>query len=382
MIAECLGTASVAVWVYLLFARGGFWRLRVSESFPLNQTNPAPTVAVIVPARNEADVVGQAIRSLVVQNYPGQFHVFLVDDASTDNTAPLARRAAEEVGRADRLTIVQAQPLADGWTGKLWAMSEGLRQSAPFGADYFLLSDADIVHDPDNVAGLVGRATAGKCDLVSVMAKLSCESLAERALIPAFLFFFFMLYPPQWVSRTDRRTAAAAGGCILIRAEALARVGGVSAIRSELIDDCALARVVKRGGLIWLGLANNVRSVRPYSSWREIEKMISRTAFTQLRHSAALLAGTVAAMLVTFVAPLFLIAVGSWSCGLGLCAWLLMTGAFLPTLHYYRRSPLWTLLLPLVSLFYVGATIHSAVLYWQGRGGAWKGRIQDPAARA
>jgi hopene-associated glycosyltransferase HpnB len=378
MLTECLGAASLAVWMYLVFARGGFWRLRDSEALLFAQAEPAPAVAVIVPARNEGDVVGQAIRSLVGQNYPGQFHVFLVDDASTDGTAEVARRAAEETGRADWLTIVQAQALAEGWTGKLWAMSEGLRQSAPFGVEYFLFADADIVHDPDSVAGLVGRASAGNFELVSLMARLSCESLAERALIPAFLFFFFMLYPPRWVSRSDRRTAAAAGGCILIRAEALRRIGGLAAIRGELIDDCALARAVKPGGRIWLGLATGMKSLRAYSSWRQIEQMISRTAFTQLHHSAVLLAGTIAGMTVAYVAPPFLVAMGSRSAGLGLGAWLLMTGAFLPTLRYYKRSPLWAPLLPLVSLFYIGATVHSAVLYWQGQGGLWKGRVQDP----
>ena len=382
MFTQVLGASSLAVWIYLVFARGGFWRLRGSEAPLLDQAGQAPAVSVIVPARNEAEVVGQAIRSLVVQNYPGQFHVFLVDDASTDGTAELARRAAEETGRADRLTIVPAQALAEGWTGKLWALSEGLRQATPFRVDYFLFADADIVHDPDNVAGLVGRASAGNLDLVSLMARLSCESLAERALIPAFLFFFFMLYPPRWVSRRDRRAAAAAGGCILIRAEALTRIGGLAAIRNELIDDCALARAVKRGGRIWLGLATRMRSLRAYPSWRQIEQMISRTAFTQLRHSAALLAGTIAAMMVAFVAPPLLVATGSRSAVLGLGAWLLMTGAFLPTLRYYGLSPLWAPFLPLVSLFYIGSTIHSAVLYWQGRGGLWKGRVQDPAVRA
>jgi hopene-associated glycosyltransferase HpnB len=378
MLAECLGAGSLVVWLYLVFARGGFWRIRGSEILPFNQRGPTPAVAVIVPARNEADVVGGAIRSLVGQNYPGRFHVFLVDDASRDGTAEVARLAAKEVGREDRLTVVQAQALAEGWTGKLWALSEGLRQSAPFGAEYFLFADADIVHDPGNVAGLVERTLTGHFDLVSLMAKLSCESPAERAFIPPFLFFFFMLYPPRWVSRRDRRTAAAAGGCILIHAQALERIGGLAAIHGELIDDCALARAVKRGGRIWLGLETRLRSVRSYSSSRQIEQMVSRTAFTQIQHSVTLLAATVAAMMVTFVAPPFLIFFGPWSAALGLGAWLLMAGAFLPTLRYYGRSPLWAPLLPLISLFYIGATVHSAVLYWRGRGGLWKGRVQDP----
>lgn len=379
MLAACLGGLSLAAWLYLVLDRGMFWRIGRNEAPPPSQLEQAPPVAVIVPARNEADVVDAAVRSLVEQPYPGRYHVFLVDDSSTDDTANVARLAAKRAGKEDRLTVVRAEPLAAGWTGKLWAISEGLRHSASFDAEYFLFADADIVHASGNVAELVGRASQGGFELVSLMAKLSCNSLAERALIPPFLFFFFMLYPPRWVSRQDRRTAAAAGGCILIRANALARIGGISAIRGELIDDCALARAVKRDGRVWLAPANNVTSLRAYSSWMQIEEMISRTAFTQLHHSVLLLVATVAAMTVTFVAPPFLVAFGSWPAALGLGAWLLMAGAFQPTLRYYRCSPLWALLLPLVALFYVGATVHSALRYWQGRGGLWKERVQDPA---
>lgn len=379
MFAELVGAVSLAVWLYLVFARGGFWRFRGSETLPLGPRRPVPAVAVIVPARNEADVVGAAIRSLVGQKYPGRFHIFLVDDGSTDGTANVARLAAKEAGRENRFTVVQAEPLAAGWTGKLWALSEGVRHAASFGAEYFLFADADIVHDPGNVAGLVARASRDGLELASLMAKLSCNSLAERALIPSFLFFFFMLYPPEWVSRPDRRAAAAAGGCILIHAGALARIGGLAAIRGELIDDCALAQAVKHsGGRIWLGPATNVSSLRAYSSWKQIEQMISRTAFTELHHSAALLTATVAAMMVVFVAPPMLTVLGALPAALGWAAWFLMATAFLPTLVYYRRSPLWALLLPLVSLFYIAATLHSAALYWRGRGGLWKGRIQDP----
>ncbi len=381
MLGESIGVASFVVWLCLVFARGGFWRIRTSEAPPLEQAGAPPAVAVIVPARNEADVVGAAIRSLVGQSYPGPYHVFLVDDASTDGTADVARVAAKQAGREDRLTIVQAETPAAGWTGKLWALNAGLQHADSFGADYFLFADADIAHDSGNVAGLVRRASTDGFDLVSLMAKLSCHSLAERALIPAFLFFFFMLYPPHWVSRSDRRTAAAAGGCILIRRAALERVGGLAAIRNELIDDCALASAVKRsGGRIWLAPANGVRSLRAYSDWAQIETMISRTAFTELRHSGALLVATVAAMVVVFVAPPFLAIVAKTFAvsALGLAAWLLMSAAFAPTLRYYNRSALWAPLLPLIAIFYIGATMHSALLYWQGRGGLWKGRVQDP----
>lgn len=377
MIADCVGAVSLAIWIYLVFARGGFWRIRAEKWEAVGQQVPDRAVAAIVPARNEADVIGPAVRSLAEQNYPGRFHVFVVDDASSDGTAAVAQRAAEEAGKADRLTVLQASALPEGWTGKLWALSEGVQRASRFGGDYFLFSDADIVHRPDEVAHLVERAEAGNFDLVSLMVKLACETPAERALIPAFVFFFFMLYPPAWVARSDRRTAAAAGGCILIRARALERIGGIAAIRGEIIDDCALARAVKRKGRIWLGLAADTRSVRPYTSWGQIEQMISRTAFAQLGHSAVVLAGTIVGMAVTYLAPPLLLGMGSWAAAMGGAAWLLMACAYWPTLRFYRRSPLWAPLLPLIAIFYIAATVHSAIRYWQGRGGLWKGRAQD-----
>ena len=378
MLADCIGTVSLAIWIYLVFAQGGFWRIRAEKwESSSGQGLADRAVAVIVPARNEADFIGRAVRSLVEQNYAGRFHVFVVDDASSDATAAVALRAAAEAGKADRFTLVQASALPSGWTGKLWAMSEGVRAASDFGADYFLFSDADIVHRPDEVTRLVERAEAGGFDLVSLMVKLWCETPAERALIPAFVFFFFMLYPPAWVARRDRRTAAAAGGCILIRASALGRIGGLAAIRGEIIDDCALARAVKRDGRIWIGLVPDTESVRPYTNWRQIEDMISRTAFAQLGHSTTLLAGTIAGMAITYLAPPLLVAAGSWAAVLGGTAWFLMAFAFWPTSRYYRRSLLWAPLLPLIAAFYLGATFHSAIRYWQGRGGLWKGRAQD-----
>jgi hopene-associated glycosyltransferase HpnB len=379
MFADCVGAVSLAIWIYLVFARGGFWRIRAEKWESPGVGLPDRAVALIVPARNEADFIGKAVRSLVDQNYEGRLHIFVVDDASSDGTAEVARRAAEEVGKSDRLTVVQASALPPGWTGKLWAMAEGVRAASNFSADYFLFSDADIVHPPDEVAGLVERAEVGGFDLVSLMVKLWCETLAERALIPAFVFFFFMLYPPAWVTRRDRRTAAAAGGCILIRTAALERIGGLAAIHGEIIDDCALARAVKRNGRIWIGLAAETESVRPYTSWGQIEEMISRTAFAQLGHSAVLLAGTIAAMAVTYLAPPLLLAAGSRAAILGGTAWFLMALAFSPTLRFYGRSPLWAPLLPLIAAFYIGATVHSAIRYWGGRGGLWKGRAQDRA---
>ena len=363
-----LGAISLAVWIYLLFGRGGFWRMRESSLLALALARPK-TVAVVIPARDEEAVIGQALASLRAQDYPGPLHLFVVDDHSADATAALASRSA---------TLVRAGPLPPGWTGKLWAISEGLKQAEALQPDYILLTDADIVHSPGNVAGLVARAEAGNLDLVSLMVRLQCRTLAERALIPAFIFFFFKLYPPAWISRRDRAAAGAAGGSILIRREALERIGGMAAICGELIDDCALARAVKRSGSIWLGLISTTASIRDYTTFTEIGRMISRTAFTQLRHSALLLAAMIVAMAVIYLAPPFLLFAGHPIARiLGALAWLLMMAAFAPTLAFYGRSLAWAPLLPLIALFYMGATIDSALRYWTGRGGLWKGRAQD-----
>jgi hopene-associated glycosyltransferase HpnB len=376
MIAECIGTSSLGAWIYLVFARGGFWRMRI-EDLPSSAARvPSRRVAVIVPARNEAAVIRQTIGSLLRQDHHGSVHVFLVDDHSADGTAEIARHAAEQAGRPDSLTVIQAGALPGGWTGKLWALSEGVQAATSFAPDYYWFTDADVVHEPDNLSGLLARAETG-FDLVSLMVRLRCASFAERMLIPAFVFFFFKLYPPAWVGRPDKRTAAAAGGCILICPAALARIGGIAAIRNQLIDDCALARAVKPGGRIWLGLTSRARSVREYGSFGEIGRMISRTAFTQLHHSALLLAGVIAAMIITYIAPPLLLGRGSWTAGFGLAAWLLMAVAYWPTLRFYKLSWLWAPLLPITAGFYLGATIYSAVQYWAGQGGVWKDRVQD-----
>jgi hopene-associated glycosyltransferase HpnB len=369
MFFHIAGAAALGIWLYLLLGRGGFWRM--NEFSPPGTPPPhAPRVAAVVPARNEADVVGLAIASLAKQQYPGDWHIVLVDDASEDGTAGAARSAASP----ERLTVIPAAALPPGWTGKLWAVSEGIREAARFRPDYLLLTDADIVHPPQGLSDLVSQAEAGGYDLVSWMVTLRCESLAERALIPAFVFFFFLLYPPAWIRSPRRATAGAAGGCLLIRRAMLERIGGIARIRGALIDDCALARAVKRhGGRVWLGLRADARSIREYQTFAEIGRMISRTAFTQLRHSGILLAGTAAGLAITYVLPPVAAFAGS---RFGLAAWVAMCLAYLPALRFYRRSILWAPLLPLVASFYLGATIHSAVADWRGRGGMWKGRTQ------
>jgi hopene-associated glycosyltransferase HpnB len=377
MTAATAGAVCVGIWCYLLFGRGNFWRLRESQACEAAAVDPK-RVAVIIPARNESPVIGRAIRSVLDLEHAGSLHVFLVDDESSDDTANLAQQAADVSGKARQLTVLKARPRPVGWTGKLWAVSEALQRSRDFNADYYLLTDADIIHDPHSLAQLLARAEAGY-DLVSLMVQLRCQSLAERALIPAFVFFFFMLYPPSWVRQGSRRTAAAAGGCMLIRASALASIGGIEVIRGELIDDCALARAVKqKGARLWLGATRKSCSIREYESWQDIGHMISRTAFAQLKHSIVLLVLVFCGICATFLLPLYLLFLRGAAPFVGIASWVLMTLAFFPTIRFYRQSPLWAPLLPFISLFYLGATISSAIQYWCGRGGAWKERVQDP----
>jgi hopene-associated glycosyltransferase HpnB len=375
MIAAWISALSCSIWLYLIAARGRFWRVSTTTTGLPLQPESAPRVAVIVPARNEADVVGQAILSLLGQDFAGPLRIFVVDDHSSDNTASVVCKTAMDHG--ERLTMISSAPLPAGWTGKMWALSQGVQHAVEFAPNYFLFTDADIVHAPSSITSLVALAQAGDLDLVSMMMKLRCSSLAERALIPAFVFFFFMLYPPEWVNSPKHRTAAAAGGDILVRAEALSRMGGIAAIRNELIDDCALAREIKRGGSIWLGLTQNACSIRTYAGFGGIGRMISRNAFYQLRHSVWLLFATLLALTITYLAPPIVLFFGGWAMLGGAVGWLLMSGAFWPTLRFYSLSPLWAPLLPIIALFYMGATLHSAVQYWIGRGGEWKDRVQD-----
>lgn len=378
--AIAIGAATVAIWIYLLFFRGGFWRLPYRPNTIAGRPSPPPSVVVVVPARDEAATIGRAVTSLLVQDYSGEFHIVVVDDESSDGTAEVARTAAVMAGASARLTIIGGSPTPRGWTGKLWAMREGVTVARPLRPDYLLLTDADIVHGPGNLRELVSRAESESCDLVSLMVKLHCRSIWERLLIPAFVFFFFKLYPPRWVADPARGTAAAAGGCMLIRSSTLDRIGGLDTIRHEIIDDCALARRVKSVGRLWLGPGTDTTSVREYRSCRVIWDMIVRSAFAQLGYSAVVLALTVIGLALTYLAPPLLLTSsepGAMLCG-GL-AWLSMSIAILPTLRAYEVSPILAVLLPMIAGFYLAATVASAVQFWRGRGGAWKGRFQAPA---
>jgi hopene-associated glycosyltransferase HpnB len=376
MVADIIALAAATGWIYLIAARGGFWLAPQQEPEAPTPAAWAPVVAVI-PARDEADGIGEAVDSLLRQDYPGSFSIVVVDDQSTDGTPDAVRRAAAAADATDRVTILSGAPLPKGWTGKLWAMKQGIDYAQKSNPTYLLLTDADIVYAPQALAQLVSRSQAGGLVLNSWMVKLRCESFAERALIPAFIFFFQMLYPFAWVERRNRATAAAAGGCMLARLDALRAAGGVEAIRGELIDDCALASALKKQGAILLGLTERARSIRAYPKISDIRLMVVRSAYAQLGYSPMLLAGTLAGMTLIYVAPVLLAVFGEGLAQiLGLLTWGAMAIVFQPTLRLYRVSPLWGPLLPAIALSYVAFTINSAYLSLVGHGGLWKGRIQ------
>ena len=411
VIALGIATLSLLIWIGLALGRDGFWLTRERDDAvpplpdlpPLPERegpgvgrpkagvalstgqptpNPSipgrgveerawPTVVAVVPARDEAEVIAESIANLAAQDYPGDFRIILVDDSSSDGTAEIARTVGSE-----RLQVVTGAPLAAGWTGKLWAVSQGIA-AAGDAPDYLLLTDADIAHAPDSVRSLVARAVADDRVLVSLMARLRCESLAERALIPAFVWFFQMLYPFATVNRRGRGLGAAAGGVMLVQRRALAAAGGIAAVRSALIDDCAFGALMKQQGAVWLGLTDRAVSIRRYDTWASVAAMISRSAYAQLRYSPLLLAGTTLGLALTYLAPpvLAIFARGAAHYA-ALAAWAIMALLFQPMLQFYRRSPLWGPALPLIATFYAGCTVLSAWQHKRGRGGLWKGRVQ------
>ena len=377
-VLDGIAVVPVLIWLYLLIGRGWFWRV-ASQRASVPSPSVGQRVVVLIPARNEAAVIGTAIASLAQQAFNGLIHLIVIDDGSTDGTAEVAEAAAHAAGVLSRFELLRSAALPRGWTGKLWALSQGVAAAAHRGADYLLFSDADTCHGPASVASLVAEAEARDRDLVSHMVKLSTATPAERLLVPAFVFFFFKLYPPAWIADPKRKLAAAAGGCLLIRPQALARAGGLEQIRSRIIDDCALAQLVKdSGGRISLELAADTRSLRSYRSSAEIGAMISRTAFAQLRHSYLLLAATLLGLFITYLLPVGLLLSGDPPrVFLGVVALLLMSLCYLPMVRFYGLSPLWSVCLPVIAAFYSGAVIHSAVQYARGAGGRWKGRVQD-----
>jgi len=383
MIAGILfGFVPLAVWLYLLLFRNGFWLLRERDTGPVPEPAVWPSVVAVVPARNEADVIRESIGSLLSQDYPGSFRIVLVDDQSSDGTGGLARALD-----SDRLTVLSGTPRPSGWTGKLWAMKQGCDHasanvfdhgSAP---EFIWFTDADIAHGSDNLRSLVSRAQDGDKVLVSLMARLSCKSYAEHFLIPAFVFFFDMLFPFGAVNDRQSPVAAAAGGCMLARRAALERAGGLAAIRHNIIDDCALGRAMKSHGPIWLGLTDRAVSLRPYEHLSDIRHMVTRTAYAQLGYSPLVLGGTLLGLTLVYLAPV-MTALFAWGISqmAGWIAWIIMAVMFQPILRFYRLSPLWGLALPLIGVFYAGFTFQSAIQHWSGKGGMWKGRAQAQKA--
>ncbi|MFB6871760.1 glycosyltransferase [Streptomyces sp. NPDC056323] len=373
-----IAVGSLAAWVWLLLGQGFFWR--TDQRLPRREP-PAgwPSVAIVVPARDEADMLPVSLPSLLAQDYPGRAEIILVDDCSKDGTGDVARALSVRYGGLP-VTVVSPGEPEPGWTGKLWAVRHGISLARTREPEYLLLTDADIAHEPDSLRELVAAAGSGGFDLVSQMARLRVSSPWERLVVPAFVYFFSQLYPFRWVNRAGARTAAAAGGCVLLRTGAAQRARVPESIRQAVIDDVSLARAVQRsGGRIWLGLAERVDSVRPYPRLADLWRMVSRSAYAQLRHSPPLLLGTVLGLtLVYLVPPVALVAglltgdpVAAWTGGL---AWAVMTATYLPMLGYYRQS-LWSApLLPFTAVLYLLMTVDSAVQHYRGRGAAWKGR--------
>jgi len=376
MIAGILfGFLPLTIWLYLLLFHNGFWLLRERDTKPVTAPASWPSVVAVVPARNEADVIQRSIGSLLAQDYPGAFHIVLVDDQSDDATGELA-----SILNADRLTVLRSAPRPAGWTGKLWAMNQGVEHATTLAPEFLWFTDADIAHEPDNLRQLVARAEDGGKVLVSLMARLSCRSYAEHFLIPAFVYFFDMLFPFGAVNNPHSPVAAAAGGCMLARRGALEKAGGLAAIRSNIIDDCALGRAMKRQGPIWLGLTERAVSLRPYDHIADIQHMVTRTAYAQLGYSPLVLAGTLLGLAMVYLAPV-MTALFAWGPSqlAGWLAWIIMAVMYVPMLRFYRLSWLWSPALPLIGVFYAVFTFQSALQHWSGKGGMWKGRAQADA---
>jgi hopene-associated glycosyltransferase HpnB len=388
MIMAAISLVSLAIWIYLLLGRGWFWRcaetddaVDTSDAEARMHAAPGlwPRVVAIVPARDEASVIARSIGSLLRQDYPEHFSVVVVDDQSSDGTAESASAAARAAGSIERVSIIAGTNVPQGWTGKLWAMHQGFAATEAGSAppEFVLFSDADITYAPQALRRLVTIARSKRTVLTSLMVKLRCHSAAERWLVPAFVFYFQKLYPFAWVNDPERATAAAAGGCMLVKREVLASAGGLEAFRNNLIDDCALAALMKRRGPIWLGLTNHVHSLRAYPALADFKQTVVRSAFAQLRGSPLQLAGAVVGMVTVYLAPPFFAVFTDGTPQMaGVASWILMALSFVPTLRLYGQAMVRSFALPVVAAAFTAFTLESALLHWRGRGGYWKGRFQ------
>lgn len=371
-LSTVLGWSTVLVWAGLAACRSRFWCM--APRLAGGQPSGYPSVTAVIPARNEEEHLGECLEALLQQRFNGKLNIVLVDDNSIDATGAIAHALA---AKDKRLRVLQGRSLSPGWSGKMWAVSQGLAAPEALQADFVLLTDADILHGATHVAALVHAAQQGRYELVSEMVRLRTETLAERSTVPAFVFFFSMLYPFLAVSNAQRSIAAAAGGTMLVSRAALDRIDGVSRIRGALIDDVALAQEIKRGDhRIWLGHADDALSLRQYPHFGDVWNMIARTAYVQLNHSPLLLAGTIMGMLLIYIAPVVLtLRARKQARWLGIASWVTMAALFQPTLRHYRRSWLWGAALPVIAAFYLGATLASALRHYRGKGGNWKGRV-------
>ena len=386
MIAFFLSLAALAVWLYLIACHGAFWRLTEHDR-KLAPPDAAPAadvyVVAVIPARNEADVIAQSLGSLLRQKLSGRFELILVDDESSDGTGDAARAAAAALNASERLTVLRADGLAAGWTGKLAAMQRGFEAAQAKAPDYVLFCDADIAFNDQVLERLVAGATARGLVLASLMVKLRCDSAAERWFVPAFVFFFQMLYPFPLVNDPRSKMAGAAGGVMLVRPDPLAQAGGLAAIRDALIDDCALGALMKKRGPIWLGLTDDVVSLRAYPHIRDIEQMVTRSAYAQLRYSPLRLFGALLGMGVVYLAPpLLMLFAAPPAREIALIACLLMVQAYMPSQRFYGLARARALALPAIAACYTWFTAKSAWLHIRGRGGAWKGRYQAASGGA
>jgi len=376
---------SLLIWLYLLLFHGRFWHAdqRLFDATPT--IKKWPDVCAVIPARNEEMTIRRTVRSLLDQDYPGKLSIIVVNDNSEDATADEARVATVDSVEGKRLIVIDGQPLIEGWVGKIWAVSQGIEHAGS--PKYLLLTDADIEHETKSVRNLVSKAESDNLGLVSEMVLLNCTSLWEKLLIPAFVYFFQKLYPFPQINDPDHQLAGAAGGCMLVRREDLVAAGGIERIKDRVIDDCSLAAIIKPIRPIWLGLSEHTKSIRPYNNLSSIWGMVTRTAYVQLRFNPLMLIGTVLSMVLIYLLPIAGLILGALTTDIQLMlisgsAWIAMWWTILPTLDLYDRSSVWGLLLPVSGFLFTLMTLDSARRYYQGQGGAWKGRTYSPSTKS